>query len=114
MAAESLAAAERLARDGIDAEVIDLRTIAPLDWDTVLTSFAKTSRMVVAAEAVTDFGVGAEVAARAVDAGFWNLDAPVLRVGAPPTPAPYSPALEQAWVPDGTQVEAAVRRLMSI
>jgi 2-oxoisovalerate dehydrogenase E1 component len=114
MAAESLAAAERLARDGIDAEVIDLRTIAPLDWDTVLASFAKTSRMVVAAEAVVDFGVGAEVAARAVDAGFWNLDAPVLRVGAPPTPAPYSPALEQAWVPDGTQVEAAVRRLMSI
>ena len=114
MAAESLAAAERLARDGIDAEVIDLRTIAPLDWDTVLTSFAKTNRMVVAAEAVVDFGVGAEVAARAVDAGFWSIDAPVLRVGAPPTPAPYAPALEQAWLPNGAQVESAVRRLMSI
>ena len=113
MAVESLAAAERLARDGIDAEVIDLRTIAPLDWDTVLTSFAKTNRMVVAAEAVADFGVGAEVAARAVDAGFWSIDAPVLRVGAPPTPAPYAPSLEQAWLPNGTQVEAAVRRLMS-
>jgi 2-oxoisovalerate dehydrogenase E1 component len=113
MAAESLAAAERLAQDGIEAEVIDLRTIAPLDWETVLTSFAKTNRMVVAAEAVVDFGVGAEVAARAVDAGFWSIDAPVLRVGAPPTPAPYAPALEQAWIPNGTQVEAAVRRLMS-
>jgi 2-oxoisovalerate dehydrogenase E1 component len=113
MAAESLAAAGRLAQDGIDAEVIDLRTIAPLDWDTVLTSFAKTNRMVIAHEAVTDFGVGAEIAARAVDAGFWSIDAPVLRVGAPPTPAPYAPALEQAWVPAGPQVEAAVRRLMS-
>lgn len=113
MAVESLATAERLAQDGIDAEVIDLRTIAPLDWDTVLTSFAKTNRMVVAHEAVVDFGIGAEIAARAVDAGFWSIDAPVLRVGAPPTPAPYAPALEHAWVPTGVQVEAAVRRLMS-
>jgi 2-oxoisovalerate dehydrogenase E1 component len=113
MAADSLAAAERLARDGIDAEVIDLRTIAPLDWDTVLASFAKTNRMVIAHEAVVDFGVGAEIAARAVDAGFWSIDAPVVRVGAPPTPAPYAPPLEQAWVPTGFQVEAAVRRLMS-
>lgn len=112
MAAESLAAAERLAADGIDAEVIDLRTIAPLDWDTVLSSFAKTNRMVIAQEAVIDFGVGAEIAARAVDAGFWSIDAPVLRIGAPPTPAPYSPSLEQAWVPTGHQVEAAVRRLV--
>jgi 2-oxoisovalerate dehydrogenase E1 component len=113
MAAESLAAAERLAADGIDAEVIDLRTIAPLDWDTVLASFARTNRMVIAHEAVVDFGVGAEIAARAVDAGFWSIDAPVLRVGAPPTPAPYAPPLERAWVPTGQQVEAAVRRLMS-
>jgi 2-oxoisovalerate dehydrogenase E1 component len=113
MAAESLAAAQRLAQDGIDAEVIDLRTIAPLDWDTVLSSFAKTNRMVIAAEAVVDFGVGAEIAARAVDTGFWSIDAPVLRVGAPPTPAPYAPALEQAWVPTSAQVESAVRRLMS-
>jgi 2-oxoisovalerate dehydrogenase E1 component len=112
MAAESLAAAERLAEDGIDAEVIDLRTIAPLDTDTVLASFAKTNRMVIAHEAVVDFGVGAEIAARAVDAGFWSIDAPVVRVGAPPTPAPYAPALEQAWVPTGRQVEAAVRRLV--
>jgi len=113
MAAESLAAAERLAADGIDAEVIDLRTIAPLDWDTVLASFARTNRMVIAHEAVVDFGVGAEIAARAVDAGFWSIDAPVVRVGAPPTPAPYAPPLERAWVPTGQQVEAAVRRLMS-
>jgi 2-oxoisovalerate dehydrogenase E1 component len=113
MALESLAAAQRLAADGIDAEVIDLRSIAPLDWDTVLTSFAKTNRMVIAHEAVVDFGVGAEIAARAVDAGFWSLDAPVVRVGAPATPAPYAPSLERAWVPTGDLVEAAVRRVMS-
>jgi 2-oxoisovalerate dehydrogenase E1 component len=114
MAQESLAAAERLAADGIDAEVIDLRSIAPLDWDTVLSSFAKTNRMVIAQEAVVDFGVGAEIAARVVDAGFWSIDAPVLRVGAPSTPAPYAPSLEGAWVPNGQQVEAAVRHLMTI
>jgi 2-oxoisovalerate dehydrogenase E1 component len=113
MALESLAVAERLAAEGIDAEVIDLRTIAPLDWDTVLTSFAKTNRMVIAQEAVVDFGVGAEIAARAVDAGFWNLDAPVVRVGAPSTPAPYAPSLESAWVPGADDIEAAVRRVMN-
>jgi 2-oxoisovalerate dehydrogenase E1 component len=114
MALESLAAAERLAAEGIDAEVIDLRSIAPLDWDAVLASFAKTNRMVIAHEAVVDFGVGAEIAARAVDAGFWSIDAPVVRVGAPATPAPYAPSLERAWVPNGDLVEAAVRRVMSI
>jgi 2-oxoisovalerate dehydrogenase E1 component len=114
MAGESLAVARRLAAEGIDAEVIDLRTIAPLDWDTVLASFAKTNRMVIAQEAVTDFGVGAEIAARAVDAGFWSIDAPVVRVGAPPTPAPYSPPLEGAWVPGESQIEAAVRRVLSV
>jgi 2-oxoisovalerate dehydrogenase E1 component len=113
MARESLAAAERLAADGIDAEVIDLRTIAPLDWDTVLTSFARTNRMVIAHEAVVDFGVGAEIAARVVDAGFWNLDAPVARVGAPSTPAPYAPSLEAAWVPAARDIVAAVRRVIN-
>ncbi|HLY32940.1 MAG TPA: dehydrogenase E1 component subunit alpha/beta [Jatrophihabitantaceae bacterium] len=113
MAQESLLVAERLAAEGIDIEVIDLRTIAPLDWDTVLTSFAKTNRMVVAQEAVVDFGVGAEIAARAVDAGFWNLDAPVVRVGAPSTPAPYAPSLEAAWVPGADDIEAAVRRVVN-
>ena len=114
MARESLAVAERLAGDGIDAEVIDLRSIAPLDWDTVLASFAQTNRMVVAQEAVVDFGVGAEIAARVVDAGFWSIDAPVVRVGAPPTPVPYSPELERAWIPDGAGIEAAVRHVMAI
>jgi 2-oxoisovalerate dehydrogenase E1 component len=113
MAQEALVAAAELAVEGIDAEVIDLRSIAPLDWDTVLASFAKTNRMVIAQEAVVDFGVGAEIAARAVDAGFWNLDAPVARVGAPATPAPYAPSLEAAWVPGAGDIVAAVRRVIN-
>ena len=113
MAGESLVAAQRLAAEGIDAEVIDLRTVAPLDWDTVLGSFARTNRMVIAHEAVVDFGLGAEIAARAVDAGFWHIDAPVVRVGAPGTPAPYAPNLEAAWVPKAEDIEAAVRRVIN-
>lgn len=113
MAHESITAAERLADEGIDAEVIDLRTIAPLDWDTVLSSLAKTSRLVIAHEAVTDFGVGAEITARAADPGFWHLDAPVIRVGAPFMPAPYAPSLESAWVPCADDIVTAVRRVVS-
>ena len=113
MVQASLEAAERLAAEGIDAEVVDLRTIAPLDWDTVLASVAKTSRLVVAHEAIVDFGVGAEIAARVAGEGFWSLDAPVVRVGAPFTPAPYSPSLEKVWVPDVDDVIDGVHRVMA-
>jgi len=113
MTIESLDAAARLAADGIEAEVIDLRTIAPLDWATVSESFAKTNRMVIAQQAVVDFGAGAEIAARVVDSEFWSLDAPVLRVGAPATPAPYAPSLENAWLPASADIEAAVRKVIS-
>ena len=112
MVLESLRAAEELARHGIDVEVIDLRTIAPLDWPTVLESVQRTGRLLVAHEAVTDFGVGAEVAARMADDAFWSLDAPVRRVGAPFTPAPYAPSLEREWLPGRDQVVAAARRLV--
>jgi 2-oxoisovalerate dehydrogenase E1 component len=105
----ALDAAHALQAEGIGVEVIDLRTVAPLDIDTVLTSVAKTNRLVVAHEAVTDFGIGAEIAARTADRGFWDLDAPIRRVGAVPTPAPYAPDLEAAWLPDAAQVGAAVR-----
>ena len=84
----ALIAAQSLADEGIDAEVIDLRTIAPLDRETILESFGRTNRMVIAQEAVVDFGVGAEIAALAVDSGFYSLDAPVVRVGARYAPAP--------------------------
>jgi 2-oxoisovalerate dehydrogenase E1 component len=109
MVHDCLAAAEQLAAEGISVEVIDLRTIAPLDTETVLRSLAKTNRLVIAHEAVTQFGVGAELAAIAAREGFWTLDAPVIRVGAAQTPAPYAPSLERVWLPDIDRIAAAVR-----
>ena len=110
---ECLAAADTLALDGTEVEVIDLRTIAPLDRDLVLESLARTNRLVIAHEAVKDFGVGAELAALAADDGFWHLDAPVIRVGAARTPVPYSPGLEQACLPDRHDITAALRRAVT-
>jgi len=106
---DCLAVADRLAAEGISVEVVDLRTISPLDFDTVLTSLAKTNRLVVVHQAVGEFGVGAELAARAVREGFWHLDAPVIRVTAGSTPAPYSPELEKVWLPDEARIESAIR-----
>lgn len=106
---ECLASAEQLAAEGVSVEVIDLRTVAPLDKPTVLASLAKTNRLVIAHEAVAEFGVGAELAALAAHEGFWTLDAPVLRVGAEATPAPYAPTLERAWLPDREKITAALR-----
>jgi len=111
MAQLSLRAAGTLAAEGIDAEVVDLRTIAPLDRETVLESLGRTNRLMIVHEAVTEFGVGAELAALAVDEGFWSLDAPVLRVGAPSAPAPYAPSLERVWIPGEADIVTAARRL---
>jgi 2-oxoisovalerate dehydrogenase E1 component len=103
-------AADELAERGISAEVIDLRTIAPLDMTTVLNSVAKTNRLLIAHEATRDFGVGAEIAAQVAGEGIWYLDAPIVRVGAPTVPAPYSPSLESRWLPDRARiVEAGVK-----
>ncbi len=109
---DCLAVADRLSAEGIEVEVIDLRTISPLDFDTVLASMKKTNRLVVVHQAVGEFGVGAELAARAVREGFWYLDAPVVRVTAASTPAPYAPVLEQAWLPDEADIEAAIREVL--
>jgi len=113
MVHEALAAAEELAAEGASVEVIDLRTVAPLDLDPVFTSLAKTSRLVIAHEAVVPHGIGAEIAARVAKEAFWDLDAPVERVGAEAIPPPYAPALEQAWLPDRTDIAAAVRRALA-
>jgi 2-oxoisovalerate dehydrogenase E1 component len=109
MVSEALSAANILAEEGIDAEVIDLRTIAPLDRQTILESLERTSRLFIAHEAVQDFGVGAEIAAMAVNEGFWSLDAPVLRLGARPSPTPYAPTLERAWLPSVGDIVTGVR-----
>jgi 2-oxoisovalerate dehydrogenase E1 component len=114
MVHEALAAASALAERGISAEVIDLRTVAPLDKETILTSLSKTSRLLIAHEGVTDFGIGAEIAAMAAFDGFWKLDAPVMRVAPPPTPSPYAPNLERLWLPDRHTIEIAAERLVQV
>jgi 2-oxoisovalerate dehydrogenase E1 component len=114
MGHEALAAADAVAGDGISVEVIDLRTVAPLDVGPVLASVAKTSRLLIAHEAVVPFGIGAEIAAVVAREAFWDLDAPVERLGAAPTPPPYAPALERAWLPDRDDIAAAFRRLVAV
>ena len=106
---ESLAAADELAGDGIEIEVIDPRTLVPFDLDTIAASVRRTHRLVVAHEAVAHGGFGAELAAQVQALLFDELDAPVERVGAPFAPIPFSPPLEDAFVPGRAEVVAAVR-----
>lgn len=105
-------AADALAADGVSAEVIDLRSIQPWDRDTVLASLARTHRAVVVHEAVQAFGVGAEIAATLAADGFDELDAPVLRVGAPFMPVPFGASLESAYAVGVDAVLAAARRTL--
>ncbi|HXN59007.1 MAG TPA: pyruvate dehydrogenase complex E1 component subunit beta [Acidimicrobiales bacterium] len=114
MVHEATAAAEELAAEGISVEVIDLRTVAPLDLAPVLESVDKTSRLLIAHEAVVPFGIGAEIAATVARDGFWTLDAPIERVGAAATPPPYAPELEQAWLPGRADIASAIRRLVAV
>jgi pyruvate/2-oxoglutarate/acetoin dehydrogenase E1 component len=104
---EALQAAERLAADGIEAEVIDPRTLVPLDLETLAESVRRTGRAVIAHEAVRSGGFGAELLAQVHDAAFECLEAPIQRVGAPSTPVPVSPPLEDAYRPGADQVHAA-------
>jgi 2-oxoisovalerate dehydrogenase E1 component len=114
MVRESIAAAERLAGEGISVEVIDLRTVAPLDMAPILDSVDKTSRLLIAHEAVVPFGIGAEIAATVAREGFWSLDAPIQRLGAAATPPPYAPELERAWLPDRDDIAEAIRHLAAV
>ncbi len=106
---DALEAADRLAADGVEAEVIDPRTLVPLDLDTLARSVRRTGRAIVAHEAVTAGGFGAELAAQLQAAAFDYLEAPIQRVGAPYTPVPVSPSLEDAYRPGAHEIEAAVR-----
>jgi 2-oxoisovalerate dehydrogenase E1 component len=114
MVHEALAAAASVEAEGISVEVIDLRTVAPLDMATILESVHKTSRLLIAHEAVVPFGIGAEIAATVARDAFWDLDAPIERVGAAATPSPYAPDLERAWLPDREDIAAAIRRLAAV
>jgi pyruvate/2-oxoglutarate/acetoin dehydrogenase E1 component len=109
---DALEAAGRLAADGIEAEVIDPRTLLPLDLDPIAASLRRTGRAVVAHEAARTGGFGAELAAQLQDAAFDYLEAPIQRVGAPFTPVPLSPTLEDAYRPGADDVYAAARLAM--
>jgi acetoin:2,6-dichlorophenolindophenol oxidoreductase subunit beta len=104
---EALKAAEWLSADGIEAEVIDPRTLVPLDLERIAGSVRRTGRAVIAHEAVSAGGVGAEIAAAVQDAAFDCLEAPIQRVGAPFTPVPVSPRLEDAYRPGAEEIHAA-------
>jgi pyruvate dehydrogenase E1 component beta subunit len=112
MVDEALAAAERLADDGIDAEVLDPRTVVPMDTGTVLDSVRKTNALVTVDEAATFGGIGGEIAAQVADEALFHLDAPVKRVGAPFTPVPFAENLEDAYLPDDDDVVAGVREAL--
>jgi acetoin:2,6-dichlorophenolindophenol oxidoreductase subunit beta len=109
MVGEAMAAAERLAGEGIEADVFDPRTLVPLDLDPIAASVRRTGRAVVAHEAVRTGGFGAELAAQLQAAAFDYLEAPIQRVGAPFTPVPLSPALEDAYRPDADDVYSAAK-----
>ena len=106
------AVAQKLAGEGIHVELIDLRTISPLDEATLLKSVGKTRRAVVVHEAVRNFGVGAEIAALLQEHLFSDLKAPVQRVGANHSPVPFSKTLEMAFVPQQPAIEAAIRKAL--
>ena len=112
MVAESVKAAETLAADGVSVEIIDPRTLSPLDSATIIESVRRTNRCVVAQEAVRFAGFGAEIAAQIQEEAFDHLDAPVGRVGAPFSPVPFSPVLEKRYVPGADAIAAAVRRTL--
>src|SRR5262249_38581959 len=113
MARKTLEAAEELAGEGISVEVIDPRTIAPLDINTIVEWVQKTGRLLIVDESFGPFGVGAEIAAQVVDLAFDDLDAPVRRLNGAHTPTPYSPPLEAAVVPNPQTIAQAIRDLLA-
>jgi len=111
MVRKALQAARRLKREGISVEVVDPRTLAPLDIDTIVTSVEKTGRLVVVHEACRFAGFGGEIAAAVTEKAFDALKAPPLRIGAPSTPVPYNAALEQLFIPSEKQIIETVRQV---
>lgn len=108
----ALDAAAALEKDGVSAEVVDLRSLSPLDEETILTSLEKTGRLVVIDEATPRCGIASEIQALCVDRGFDHLDAPVKKVTAPHTPVPFAPILEDAYLPSVEKTLAAVAELL--
>jgi acetoin:2,6-dichlorophenolindophenol oxidoreductase subunit beta len=111
MVHRSMAAAKTLAEEGIEAELIDVRTLVPFDWQTVFDSVSKTGKLVIVHEATLTGGWGAEVAARVADSCIGYLQAPIRRVTAPDTPVPFAPVMEQFYVPSVERIVGTVREI---
>ena len=111
MTARCLEAAERLAAEGVEAEVLDLRSLKPLDWEAIASSVRRTHRALIVHEACRTGGVGAELAARIGEELFDWLDAPVGRLGARDAPMPFSPPLEKFVLPQVDDILAAARKI---
>ncbi len=111
MVHKTLTACETLAKEGINVELIDPRTVAPLDVDTIIQSVAKTGRILIVDEDFAHCGISAEIAAQLADRGFDDLDAPIRRLNGKPSPTPYSPTLEAAVVPNVESIAQAIRNL---
>ncbi|MBP1993853.1 alpha-ketoacid dehydrogenase subunit beta [Paenibacillus eucommiae] len=112
MVSFSLEAAELLSEEGIEAEIIDLRTIVPLDVETVIQSVKKTHRLIIVHEATRTYGWGAEVLARVQEEAFDELDSPIVRVAAENTPIPYNLNLEKEMLPQVSDIVSAIRRIV--
>jgi pyruvate dehydrogenase E1 component beta subunit len=112
MVGRALSAAEKLAGSGISLEVVDPRTLSPLDEETLLGSVKKTHRLLIVHEEVKFAGSGAEIAALVAEKAFDYLDAPIVRVGAPFTPVPFSPPLEQEFIPSEEKIIQAAQKMM--
>jgi pyruvate dehydrogenase E1 component beta subunit len=113
MVHKALEAAEALSKEGIDIEVIDLRSIRPLDSETIIASVKKTTRLACIYEGVKTLGIGAEISAMIAESeAFDYLDAPIMRLGGAETPIPYSPILEKAAVPQADGITDALRNLV--
>jgi len=103
--------ADELDKEGISVEVVDIRTLVPLDIDTIVTSVKKTARAVVLHEAARRLGFGSEIAAEVQEKCFWHLDQPVARITAKNTPVPTSPALEDATIPQPAEIAQTLREV---
>jgi pyruvate dehydrogenase E1 component beta subunit len=109
---EAYVAADELAKEGINCEIIDLRTVRPLDYETILTSVKKTNRLVILEEAWPFGNVATEITYRVQSQAFDYLDAPVVKLNTADTPAPYSPVLLAEWLPNANDVITAVKKVL--
>jgi pyruvate/2-oxoglutarate/acetoin dehydrogenase E1 component len=112
MVQRAIAAAHQLAAEGYSIEIIDPRTVSPLDTATILGSVRKTGRLLIVEETFATCSLASEIAAQVADAGFDDLDAPIRRLNGAPAPTPYSPTLERAVIPGVDEIAEAMRRLI--